>query len=135
MFSRGCQYAIRALVYLAEQNGSQCCQIREIADRLDVPYPFLAKVTQSLVSRGLVTSQKGPGGGIRLAREPGSIRLAAVIEAVDGPNSVKGCVLGLPECGDDDPCPLHEAWADMRDRLVGILEAESLLKLAKANQT
>jgi Rrf2 family transcriptional regulator, iron-sulfur cluster assembly transcription factor len=130
MFSRGCQYAIRALVYLAERGEERSHQIKEIAERLDVPYPFLAKVTQSLVARGLVSSQKGPGGGVRLARDPSKIFLSEVVEAVDGPRSVQGCILGLPECGEEEPCPLHDVWGGMRDRMVGILEAESLMKLA-----
>ena len=126
MFSRGCQYAIRALIYLAERGGGGPYQIREVAEKLDIPYPFLAKVVQNLVSHDLLVSRKGPGGGIALAKPADTIRLLEVVQAVDGPTSLDRCVLGLPECDEKHPCALHHAWVDIRESMLDQLENESL---------
>jgi Rrf2 family protein len=91
--------------------------VREISAALGIPYPFLAKIVQTLTGAGLFRSMRGPTGGVTLARPARRITLKDIVLAVDGPAVFRACVLGLPGCGDRKPCPLHDAWAPARARI------------------
>jgi Rrf2 family protein len=127
--SKGSQYAVRALVRLA-RDPSQALTVRQIADAEGIPHHFLAKLVGRLVRTRLITALKGPGGGARLARPPEEIRVLEVIEAVEGPDYLTGCFLGLPLCDDEAPCPMHEDWRVIRERLRTQLGGITLAELA-----
>ena len=124
------QYAVRALVYIACGDASVSVPIREIAEKEDIPYPFLAKLGGQLVQAGLLESFKGPNGGVRLARPAKRIAVLEVIESIDGPDFTTQCFLGLPECSDEDPCPAHETWKSLRDPIARRLGSASIADLA-----
>ncbi|RME07154.1 MAG: Rrf2 family transcriptional regulator [Deltaproteobacteria bacterium] len=128
--SKASQYAIRAMTHLARQPASEAVLIREIATEEGIPQPFLAKVIRMLGRCGLVETFKGPGGGIRLARPPYRITVREIIECVDGPTLFEGCFLGLSTCSDDAPCPIHENWKVIRERLIGELRSITLADIA-----
>ena len=94
--SRASQYALRALVHLAHQPPGDAATVQAIAAAEDVPQPFLAKVIRRLVAEGIVTSNRGPGGGMRLARDPASIPVLEVVTSVDGADPWSACFLGMP---------------------------------------
>lgn len=132
LFSRACEHGIRAVLYLASIEGDAPVQIKDIAEALDVPFPFLAKIVQSLSRKGVLRSQKGPGGGVALAADAGQTSLLDVIDAIDGLRDLKErCVLGLPQCSSEEPCALHEEWGQMRDRFVKELGNRSVLAFGK----
>ena len=126
IFSRGCEYAVRAMLHLATTREDGPLLVRDIARDLDVPFPFLAKIVQQLARQGLVNSQKGGGGGGQLARNAGAISLLEVVEAIDGLDLTRRCLLGLPDCSDDAPCHLHGHWASIRAEIVTMLEGQTL---------
>ena len=126
LFSRACEYGIRTMLYLASHTGNGPILVRDIAEALDIPFPFLAKIVQTLGRQGLINSIKGRGGGIALGRPPGEIALLEVVEAIDGVDLSQRCVLGLPECSGDAPCPLHGQWGDIREGIVNMLSNQSL---------
>ena len=122
-----CQHALRALIYLAEKNAPGPVLVREIAEAADVPHPSLAKILHSLRARGLVRSTKGPGGGYQLARPGDQMRVADVIEAVDGRIELdRVCVLGLDTCSDDAKCALHDVWNLFRQNYTSTLASMTL---------
>ncbi len=122
-----CQYAVRALIYLAEKNSPRPVLVREFAEAADVPHPSLAKILHSLRGRGLVKSTKGPGGGYQLARPGNQMRVAEVIEAVDGRVDLDSvCVLGLDTCSDEAPCALHDVWKLFRHHYTSTLARMTL---------
>ena len=131
LFSRACEYGIRAVLHLAASNASGPVLVREIAEALRIPSPFLSKVAQLLTRQGLLVSRKGPGGGLSLARSAESITLKQVVEAIDGPDLMNACILGIPECSDDAPCPLHEHWGGIRKGISHMLENQSILDVGK----
>ena len=100
--------------------------VRDIASELKIPSPFLSKIVQVLARRGLILSQKGPGGGVTLGRPADQISLLEVVGVIDGLDLTRDCVLGLPDCGEGAPCPLHEHWGEIRDRIVTILEYQTI---------
>jgi Rrf2 family protein len=129
--SKASQYAVRALVFLAAQAPDDVVPVREIAEQEGIPHHFLAKLVGTLVQDGMVEAFKGPGGGLRLAVSPAEINVAQVIETIDGPNFLQGCFLGFPQCGDDDPCPMHEQWGDLRARMIAEMERITIAQLAE----
>ena len=132
--SRAAQYAIRTLVHLARQQASVASPVREIAESEGIPPHFLAKLVGKLSRAGLVDAFKGPGGGIRLAHPPHKLKLSMVIEAVDGEDFLAGCFLGLRECGDAHPCPMHENWKVVRQRLLADYDRITIAQLASVTQ-
>jgi Rrf2 family transcriptional regulator, iron-sulfur cluster assembly transcription factor len=130
MFSRACEYAIQALIDLAERPVGVHVPVKEIAGHCNVPYHFLGKIVQQLSKNGVLSSAKGPRGGITLAAPPGEITLLRIVEAIDGLDVATRCVLGHPSCHDKSPCPLHVEWGKNREQIMKMLTERSLEDLA-----
>jgi len=130
IYSKPCEYAIRALVFLARfpDHGAA----RGIAKAEGLPAPVLGKVLQELVRKGLLESRRGPGGGFRLARNPQLITLRDVVAAIDGLDQFAECAVGLEGCSDESPCPLHDTWKGLRTKLMNYLETTTLTDMAAA---
>lgn len=112
LFTTATGYALRALAALPE-DGSYCLA-KDLASRLELPGPYLAKILQGLVQADILESVRGPRGGFRLTRPAHRITVGEVVVALEGPNSMEGCIMGFPSCGGDHPCPLHDAWAAVK---------------------
>ncbi len=131
MFSRACEYGLRAVLYLAMLNHNGYISIREIGEQLQISVPFLTKIFQKLTQAGLLQSLRGPTGGVTFARPPEEITLFDVIVAIDGPALFSECVLGLPGCGEATPCPLHERWKDVRNPIRNLFATTTLADMAR----
>lgn len=131
LLSKSCVYGLRASLYLATNQNGEFTSIREMSDRLNISFHFLTKILQQLTAAGLLESHKGPKGGVRLTRSGNEISLIEVVIAIDGPELFTECALGLPGCGVEKPCPLHEKWAGTRDNIREMLEDTTLEELAK----
>jgi Rrf2 family protein len=134
IFSKPCQYAILAMTYLAEQKAGHLNSIREISERAEIPMPFLSKIITGLSRSGLVTARRGPKGGVMLARPPGEVSVGDIVEAVDGSLDDGRCQLGFPECDDSDPCPVHDSWKQVREKLDRTLHGKTLNDLVRARK-
>lgn len=110
MISQTAEYALRAAVYLADQQGAPRTTL-QIAEVTQVPAGYLAKVMQSLSRAGLVRSQRGLGGGFTLAVKPDELSVLAIINAVDPIRRFPECPLGIPSHG-RRLCPLHRRLDD-----------------------
>lgn len=132
MFSKACTYGIRAALYLAAhaQDG-QRLGVREIAEALDVPQHFLAKILQQMVRNQLVSSAKGPHGGFYLSEANREVRLRQIVISIDGPDAFTSCVLGLSVCSSTHPCPLHVQAMAYRDGLHYQLKHQQVGELAE----
>ncbi len=132
MFSKTCEYAIRAAVYIATQTlEDRRVSLIDTAKQIGSPEAFTAKILQELVRNNIVNSMKGPSGGFGIERSKLSkIRLSQIVYAFDGDSIYKGCGLGLAECSEKEPCPVHEKFKVIRNQLRGMLENTSLLELA-----
>jgi Rrf2 family iron-sulfur cluster assembly transcriptional regulator len=131
LFSRTSEYALRALTFLALQQPGKRSGAREISDAESIPVPFLWKILQTLTRRRLIRSFKGLRGGYELAQPAKAISLSHVIYATDGADFRDRCVLGLPECDNRNPCPLHEQWKQIRGEMTEMLDRTTLADLAK----
>lgn len=130
IFSRQCEYALQAVMYLALKPEDEMTSIKELTQKLDTPYHFLGKILQNLTHKGLLKSLKGPSGGFALALPSEKINLLQIIEAIDGASFTQGCILGFPECSKTDPCALHDQWGSSRDSIIAMLKAKSVAEMA-----
>ncbi|MCS7083008.1 MAG: RrF2 family transcriptional regulator [Bacteroidetes bacterium] len=131
VLSRACEYAIQAVLYLAQQDPDRLVMSKEIAEQLHIPKHFLAKILQDLAKSGLVESFKGPTGGFRLAVSASRLTLLDVVAAVDGLGIFERCGIGLKQCSDDNPCPIHERWKPARQAIRDVLGQRSIAELMR----
>lgn len=131
LLSKSCIYGMRGALYLASSSNSKYISIKQISSDLDISPHFLTKIMQELTKAGLLESQKGPKGGVRLKKDGNEVALVEIVAAIDGMDLLTECALGLPGCGTAKPCPLHEQWADTRDEIRKILEDTTLTDLAR----
>lgn len=133
MFSKACEYGIRALIYICEQseNGRRVC-VGEVAEAIDSPAAFTGKVLQSLAREGIVQSTKGPTGGYMISSDKqGSTNLLNIVKAIDGDNVYNGCGLGLDQCDAMQPCPMHDEFEKVRNDLKKMLTRTTIKDLTK----
>jgi len=132
MFNKETEYALRGLVYIQSQNlKGRRPGIAEIAREIEAPPFFIAKILQRLVRQGFVESLKGKGGGFFFDPEKPDVPLKDLIMATEGSRLFTGCGFGLKHCDENNPCPLHEQYAPIRDALNKLVSEESIQSLAK----
>ena len=127
MFSKTCEYAIRAVIFIAQKSEFGVnVGIREIAKGISSPEHFIAKILQDLSRKGLVQSIKGPNGGFYLDESSKKHTLADIVKAVDGDHLFTDCALGLKNCSENKPCPLHDEFKSIRTRMHNILQSATV---------
>lgn len=132
MFSKACEYGIRATIFIASESlkNNRVGQ-KEIAEEIDSPVAFTAKILQKLVHRNIVSSAKGVGGGFSIEKfRMKEVKLAEIVQAIDGDSVFKGCGLGLSDCSEDHPCPVHDKFKFIKAELIAMLESTTLEELA-----
>lgn len=132
MFSKACEYGIRATIYVARQSlDDKRVSLKDIAREIDSPVAFTAKILQQLVRQHLLSSVMGPAGGFQVEKKRmNEIMLSQVVNAIDGDSIYRGCGLGLKECNAAKPCPVHDKFVSIRDALKLMLETTSLYEVA-----
>jgi Rrf2 family protein len=131
LFSRECEYALQAVLYLALQREGSMTSIKALTARLGIPYHFLAKILQKLTRKGLLRSLKGPTGGFALAMPAEKITLLQIVEAVDGDGFMNTCVLGFAQCSGRNPCSVHEQWGAVRTSIHAMLVGKNISQMAR----
>ena len=131
LYSKSAEYAIQAMVYLAEAKSEKPVMTAKIAKDYNIPYQFLAKIVQTLVKHRLIKATRGRTGGINLYQDAENIYLYQIVDAVDGPPpEEEQCVIGLDLCSDATPCPLHHTWKPIKESIRKMLADENLEELA-----
>ncbi len=129
VLSKTCSDAIRAtyaIAHLVEERDVTYVPIRDVADEVGMSAHFLGKIVQPLLEAGIWTSYRGPNGGLGLSRSPREISLLAIVAATDGLGVFESCLLGLPQCGGHNPCPVHDRWGALREALQEAFERSSV---------
>jgi Rrf2 family protein len=132
VLSRTSQYAIQALIYIATQAPGEPVLNRDIAEHLNVPAAYLAKILQNLCKHGLLDSFRGRLGGFCLRDGMHKSSLMHVLLLTEGPDFTKNCILGLKECSDETACPMHFKWNPLKNKIIAMLNQMTLDELAKA---
>ncbi|MFQ5689269.1 MAG: RrF2 family transcriptional regulator [Gemmatimonadota bacterium] len=131
LYSLTCEYAIRALTYLAQRPPGRLSLLGDIAEACDLPRPFLGKILQDLVRHGFLRSSRGPSGGYGLAYPPAEITVLQIKQVFDGLEDLERCAVGLDPCSDETPCPLHERFKPLRAAILAYLEETTLDDLVR----
>jgi len=140
MLSKRAKYGIRALVFLAQQQGQGPIQIRKISDTLNIPRKFLEAILLDLRNEGILQSRKGKEGGYLMERSPDTITIGRVIRFIDGPLAAVPCVsqtayARCADCPDEKQCVIRWIMKDVRDSTAKILDQTTLDQLVvKASQ-
>ena len=134
LYSKGCEYALRALMCVVPNEETRRFQAADVCRQVKIPEPYTRKVFQALTRGGFLKASRGPGGGYELSRPPSEISLLEVIRAVDGEETFDHCIMGLPECGTHVPCPLHGVWAEAKQRLLEQLASRTLQDLVEMSR-
>ena len=116
--TRQADYAVRAMVYLAQIGPERRASTSQIAQEKRIPPSFLAKIVSQLSVAGLLQTSRGARGGVSLAKSAGEISLLDVVEAIDGPILLNECVGDNSPCSFDDDCPMKPVWCDAQKELV-----------------
>ena len=123
MFSKTCEYALRALIYVAQhsKNGGRV-GIKDISKGISSPEFFIAKILQDLSRKGFVQSAKGPNGGFFMNDQNLEVSIAEIVKEIDGDKLFSGCGLGLDLCSETHPCPIHDQFKSIRNNIKEMLE-------------
>ena len=128
-FSKKCELGIQSILFLSAHPKNTLFNSGEISEKLNAPKEFISKILQTLTISGIIGSKKGKDGGFFLQRDPSAVRIIDIIDAIDGLDSFKRCLLGFEGCSVDEPCPVHEKWGKLRNEAYSILSSETLADL------
>lgn len=140
LYSKTCGQAIRALSHVAEplsrnRSGTRIrFKARTLCREANLPEASTRKIFQSLVAKGLLKAVRGPAGGYQLTAHPKDISLLSIIKSVDGDDIYCDCALGLDQCDETLPCPMHEFWSSAREELLQRLESMTLQDIIEVSQ-
>ena len=122
MFSKACKYAIKATTFIA-QNGSvdSCMRVKQIAEGINAPEHFIAKILQELNKKRFIISVKGPNGGFYMTEKQRNVSVERIVIEFDGDEILADCILGLEECSSKNPCPMHGEYQKIREEIKDML--------------
>ena|SRR6187431_1646587 len=132
MFSKACEYGIKASIYIAEQSlTGRKVSLKEISEAIESPTAYTSKILQNLGRSFIINSDKGPTGGFSMdILKMEKIKLSTIVSAIDGDSIYNGCGLGLKKCNEKKPCPVHNQFKLVRDELKKMLETTTVKTLA-----
>ena len=120
-----------ALASMENRPGSTWVGAGAIAREIGAPGNYLGKLLRPLTREGLVRSQKGKGGGFRLARPAAEITLFDVVEPIEHASRWEGCFLGRKKCSGSAPCALHDRWKELRNAYLRFLKSTTVADVAR----
>lgn len=134
MFSKACEYGIRAVIVISQHSlNDKRSSLKDISREIDSPEAFTAKILQKLVKSGVVQSEKGPTGGFKIVmKDMKRIKLTDIINAIDGDEYEKKCVLGLKKCSEDKPCPVHNKYKHIKKQMLLMVYNTNLFELSNS---
>ncbi len=136
MFSKSTEYALRAIIYLAQKSSVDYkIGITELSEAIDSPKSFTAKILQKL-TRGnrFISSSTGPTGGFYLAEHAKKKSLLHVLNLLEDEGVITRCILGLRECSEKNPCPMHNQYKLIKPQLLEMLDRKTIAELASEMQ-
>lgn len=133
MFTKTTEYALRATIYIAQKgNKENKLGLDEIAKGIGSPKSFTAKILQLLTrSNKIVSSVRGPNGGFYLTEKARRLPVSAILEVMEENDFFKKCVLGLQQCSESKPCPMHHEYKPIKLQLINLFEKSTIQSLAE----
>lgn len=123
--SNTAEYALRILIYMGK-DVQRLYSAKQLVEALKISDKYLRRLMTDLAKSGIVTSIQGRDGGYIIAKKPGEIKLADIIEAIEGMDKYTGCLLGFEDCSDHKPCALHSSLGPIREEFFRVFTQKSL---------
>ncbi|MEO9210740.1 MAG: Rrf2 family transcriptional regulator [Ginsengibacter sp.] len=132
MFSKTTEYALRATIFIAQKGTlERKLSIEEISNAIDSPKSFTAKILQSLTKDNkIISSTRGPRGGFYMTEEAKKLPVRAVLNAMEVDEVLRKCILGLNQCSEEKPCPMHAEYKHIKEKMVQLFEKKTIQYLA-----
>jgi Rrf2 family protein len=132
MFSKATEYALRATIYIAKMGTEEKkVSIDEVAKAIDSPKSFTAKILQSLTKDDqIISSVRGPNGGFFLTEKAKKLPVRTILFAMGEDEVLEKCVLGLKQCSEIQPCPLHNQYKAIKQQLIKLFVSKTIQQLA-----
>ncbi len=131
IYSKTCEYAIRALLFLADRPRGEYFLTRVVSKETGVPSAYLAKIFRDLTHHKILHSRRGAAGGVALAVSPEDLSLKRIVDVIDDPEQFKACVMGLDKCSDQNACPMHAVWKASRQKIMAEMQKCNLASITK----
>jgi Rrf2 family protein len=128
--TRGSDYGLRGMLYMARQPSGQVCLVSQVASAENLPESYLAKIFQDLARSKLLISHRGAKGGFSLISEPQEISVLQIIEAVEGPIAIAPCLDVREGCERVGLCEIYDALDSAQAQMVSVLKNTTLADLA-----
>jgi len=123
------EYAVRAMIHIAERPQDGYILAHEIGSDLDLPERYLSKILGTLTRKRLLEARRGRGGGFRLRKNPEKITIYEILDTVDRTAHFQRCILGYQTCDDRTPCTIHVIWKEFRQRILKLLQTVTLAEI------
>ena len=132
MFSKACEYGIRASIYIAQQSLlDRKVSLKEVSEAIESPAAYTSKILQKLSRNSIINADKGPTGGFSMDRvKLEKVKLSSIVSAIDGENIYHSCGLGLKKCNEKMPCPVHNQFKVIREELKKMSDTTTIKSLA-----
>ena len=124
------EYAVRCVMHLAANSNGNVISRREVAQAMEIPEPFLAKIARQLTLAGILNVTQGSKGGYRLARDPQELTLLDVVEAMIGEIYLNECLCRPRSCKRSPNCPTHRTWKQANQQLRNTLKGTTFAQLS-----
>jgi len=133
MLSQTTEYALRAFIHIARE-APRAVRLQEVADAVDAPSRYLAKILGQLRREGYLTSTRGPAGGYALAPRPSPVTLASIAGVFEQTRH-HCCLLGSGPCGHNPDCPVHQRWAPIASSMSSFFAGTTVADLVTSRPT
>ena len=132
MFSKACEYAIKSVIFIAQEAlAGRKTNVKQISEATNAPEAFVAKILQPLSKKGILLSNKGKQGGFSIDLDKlEEIKLIEIVLITDGPDILTRCAFGLEKCSSEKPCPFHFKYKPIREGLKASLSEISIYDMA-----
>ncbi|MBW7870132.1 MAG: Rrf2 family transcriptional regulator [Flavobacteriia bacterium] len=130
MFSTTTKTAIKAVIFISSRcSECQKVSVKEIAEKIDASEHTVGKALQKLVKFGIVNSVKGPSGGFSISNSQRETPIFDIVAAIEGKEVFDECGLGLSKCSPDHPCPIHDEYKEVKERVKQIFKHKKIKDL------
>lgn len=126
MLSKTSEYAICAMVHIAQQGSDERVLAKDISEKTGVPANYASKILRDLAQRGVLTSSRGVGGGFRLAKPAAKILIRDIVTPFENPIRQEQCPFGLDVCSERNPCRGHDYYKHVKQAYDKFLDSTTL---------
>jgi len=129
MLSQTAEYALRAVLYLAQSDDPKPVRVGQVASALRIPRNYLSKIFHQLARGGVLVSLRGKAGGFQLAGPPDQLALSAIVRPFDRLDERRRCLLGRPQCTDRNACTAHTRWKEVAEKVADFFRETTVADL------